>query len=126
MKNTLLIFCVMYLSGCSFKPSPVRLSEIRDTDYVMACAMYLWQGEYKKTWAGVVYYDSEQKKSMGTLVYDPKYRVLVDDQDKALVFGSQMDLLNFFSKQGWQYVEPVKLEIREKMWRHFMLLERRQ
>lgn len=116
----------MYLSGCSFKPSPVRLSEIRDTDYLLAGAMYLSQGEYKKTWAGIVYYDSAPKKHMGATMYNATYRVLVDDQNKALVFGSQMDLLNFFSKQGWRYVEPLKIEIREKMWRHFMLLERRQ
>lgn len=127
MKKIMFLMALVVLAwGCAFKPVAVKFSSIKDRDYVLAGAMYLSQGDFKKKWVGVVSYDSESKTPMGSVMYEPKYRVLVDDNGGAMTFGSQMDLLNFFSKHGWGYVESTRIEVRKNVKRDFMLLEKRK
>lgn len=123
MKHVFIVMILALSSGCVFKPVPVKFDDIKGKDYVLAADMYLNNGPYKKSWAGIVCYDSAPHKKKKNW-HEPVYRILVDDKGEPVTFGNQMDLLNFFSQEGWVYVESSKIEIMKNVKRDFMLLEK--
>lgn len=108
----MVIVLALVVSGC-FSPMPVRQGEFQGKDYIMAGQMYVHQGPYKNKY--------------GTIIrHDGAYKILVDEAGQAVVFGDEMSLLNYLSGQGWRYVESSVVEVRPKMKRSFMLLEKRK
>lgn len=112
----LLLFVLATLLACqcvTIKPVPVKLSDLAGKDYIRAGSWLMQTGPYKRKLATLVQYDAV-------------FRILVDDRGQPVEMNGSMDLLNYFSAQGWKYVEGQQVQLAEKAKANFSLLERRK
>lgn len=111
-----LLFVLTALLACQcvmIKPVPVKLADLAGKDYVRAGSWLMQTGPYKRKVATLVQYDAV-------------FRILVDDRGQPVEMNGSMDLLNYFSAQGWKYVEWQPVHLAEKVKVNFSLLERRK
>lgn len=113
MKNTIVFLALLAAGGCSFKPVPVRLSDLAAKDYIRVSNTDVAFGPYKGYLRTIVQYDEV-------------YRILTDDAGKPVQLRGDLAVLNYFAPLGWRFVERERVTISRDFKREFWLLERKK
>jgi hypothetical protein len=111
MRNCVLFFLLLGAAGCSFKPVPVKLSELAGKQYLRVSNVDMAFGPYRGEGTTIVQYDAV-------------FRILTDDAGKSVRLRGDLAALNYFAPLGWRFVDRERVTISRDFKRDFFLLER--